>query len=54
MGLAQLALRIALAGRFDLDDLGAVIPHHRRGDGGGDEAGQVEDPQALQRQWSAH
>ena len=54
MGLAQLALRIALAGRFDLDDLGAVVAHHRRGDGPGDEAGQVEHPEALQRQFPAH
>ena len=54
VGLAELALRVALAGRFDLDDLGAIVAHHRRGHGPGDEAGQIEDPQALQRQLSAH
>ena len=50
MRLSQLALRIALARRLDLDHLGAVIAHHRGRHGAGDEARQIENAQALQRQ----
>jgi hypothetical protein len=40
--LAELALRIAFAGRLDLDHFGAIIAHHGRGDGPGDEAREVQ------------
>jgi hypothetical protein len=54
MGLAQLALRIALARRLDLDHLGAIIAHHRGGDRPGDEARQVENTQSRKRQMTSH
>ena len=54
MGLPQLALRVAFAGRFDLDDLRAVIPHHRCGYRARDETRQIEYAETLQRQLTAH
>ena len=54
MGLAQLALRIALARRLDLDDLGAIVAHHRGRHRAGDEARQIEHPKPFQRQMPAH
>ena len=54
MGLAQLALRVALARRLDLDHLGAIVAHHRGRHRAGDEARQIQHPQALERQMPAH
>ncbi len=44
-----LAHRVALAGRFDLDDLGAEIGHDLSAIGTCDQLTKFDDPQALQR-----
>jgi hypothetical protein len=38
---------VARAGRFDLDDVGAEVGHHRAGDSRGDETAAIDHFQAL-------
>lgn len=49
-GHANVAARLALAGRFDLDHLGAMIGHHERELRAGQKLREVNDPYALELQ----
>src|SRR5699024_3431792 len=46
---APAAHRIAVAGRLDLDDLGAVVTQQLPRERPGDEAAELEDPHAVER-----
>jgi hypothetical protein len=45
---APVAQRVAAAGRFDLDDVGAEFAERLAGEGPGDELAHLDDAQALQ------
>ena len=48
-GDAPPAHRVALAGRLDLDDLGAVVAEELAGERPGDEAAELQHSHAMQR-----
>jgi hypothetical protein len=43
------AHRITAGGIFNFDDLGAELGEHQRGERAGQEAGEIEDTNALER-----